>query len=66
MDHVFFKKSIVISLSEIDNLIYETQKRFEWYIMGIGIHGISWELFEKLSTDRIVELYNVEMSFFKK
>jgi hypothetical protein len=48
----------------IDNLIYESQQRLKWFINGIGIHGLSPELFSKLSTERIVELYNVEMSYF--
>jgi hypothetical protein len=49
----------------IDNLIYESRQRLEWFIDGIGIHGLSPELFSKLSTERIVELYNVEMSYFR-
>lgn len=49
----------------IDNLIYESQQRLKWFIKGIGIHGLSPELFSKMSTERIVELYNIEMSFFK-
>jgi len=49
----------------IDNLIYESRQRLEWFIYGIGIHGLSPELFSKLSTERIVELYNVEMSYFR-
>ena len=49
----------------IDNLIYESRQSLEWFIDGIGIHGLSPELFSKLSTERIVELYNVEMSYFR-
>lgn len=50
----------------LDKKIYETKKRFEWYISGIGIHGLSWDLFLSMPTERIVELYNVEMSYFIK
>jgi hypothetical protein len=49
----------------MDEMIYEAQQRLSWYINGIGIHGLSPELFSRLSTERIVEIYNVEMSFFK-
>ena len=49
----------------IDKMIFEAQQRLSWYINGIGIHGISPELFSKMPTERIVELYNVEMSFFR-
>jgi len=50
----------------IDELIYESQQRLNWFIDGIGLHGLTPELFSKLSTERIVELYNVEMSYFCK
>jgi hypothetical protein len=50
---------------DIDKMIYEAQQRLSWYINGIGIHGLSPELFSRLSTERIVEIYNIEMSFFK-
>lgn len=46
-------------------MIFESQQRLYWYINGIGIHGLSPELFSKMPTERIVELYNVEMSFFR-
>ena len=46
--------------------LYELQQRMFWYINGIGIHGLTWELFRGLSTERLVELYNVELSYFKK
>jgi hypothetical protein len=49
----------------LDEIIYEAQQRLRWFIYGIGIHGLTPELFSKMSTERIVELYNIEMSFFK-
>jgi hypothetical protein len=55
-----------INPMDIDKMIYEAQQRLSWYINGIGIHGLSPELFSRLSTERIVEIYNVEMSFFTK
>ena len=54
-----------LKVMNIDKLIYESQQRLKWFIDGIGIHGLSPELFSKLSTERIVELYNVEMSYFR-
>lgn len=53
-------------MNEIDKIIYEYTKRIEWYIDGIGKHGLSPELFSNLSTERLCELYNVELSHFKK
>ena len=50
----------------IDEKIYEMQQRYCWYINGIGQHGLSWKQFRNLSTERIVEIYNVEMSYFKQ
>lgn len=45
---------------------YEALQRVRWFFLGIGIHGLSPELFAKISTERICELYNVEMSYFKR
>jgi hypothetical protein len=49
----------------IQKEIYESQQRVKWFIQGIGVHGISPRLFSKISTERIVELYNIEMSYFR-
>ena len=52
-------------MDKLDAIIYESRQRIIWFIGGIGIHGISAELLANLSTERIVELYNIEMSFFR-
>lgn len=49
----------------IEQFNYECEKRFEWWLAGICTHGISAESFAKMSTERIVQLYNVEMIFFR-
>lgn len=49
-----------------DAIVYETKQRVRWYIDGIGIHGLSPKLFSGITTKRLCELYNVELSFFKK
>jgi hypothetical protein len=49
----------------INDDIYEAQQRLRWFIYGIGIHGLTPELFSKISTERLCELYNVELNFFK-
>lgn len=54
------------TMNEIDKIIYEYTKRIEWFIGGIGIHGLTPELFSKISTERLCELYNVELSYFRK
>jgi hypothetical protein len=50
----------------MEEIIYESKQRITWYIRGIGQHGLTPQLFSGLSTERIVELYNVEMSYFRK
>jgi hypothetical protein len=49
----------------LDKMVYEAKARLHWYIDGIGQHGLSSELFSSLSTERIVEIYNVEMKYFR-
>ena len=44
---------------------YEAKQRLKWFIDGYFIHYLG-SLFSKMSTERICELYNVEMSYFKK
>ena len=46
--------------------LYELQQRMFWFIDGIGIHGLDWELFKKIPTEVLVKLYNVELSYFKQ
>jgi hypothetical protein len=50
----------------IDDIVFESARRLEWFIGGINIHGLSPELFSNLPTERIVELYNIDISYFKK
>lgn len=45
---------------------YESLQRVRWFVRGIGIHGLSPELFAKIPTERLCELYNVEMGYFKR
>ena len=63
----WFESSRMDSKNKImEDIVYETQQRIKWYINGIGIHGLTPDLFSKIPTERIVELYNIEISFFKK
>lgn len=48
----------------MDDLIYEAHQRLTWFVYGIGIHGLTPELFSKIPTERICELYNVEIDYF--
>ena len=50
----------------MDEKLYELQQRMFWFIDGIGIHGLTWELFGNIPTERIVELYNIELNFFRQ
>lgn len=49
-----------------DKEFFEALRRLHWYIYGIGIHCLTPRLFNLMSTERICELYNVEMSYFRK
>ncbi len=49
----------------IDEELYELKQRLEWFINGIGIHCISWDLFHVMTADNICRLYNVDPSYFK-
>jgi len=44
---------------------YEASKRMEWFINGYFIHCIPSSMWSTLTTERIVELYNVEMEYFR-
>lgn len=50
----------------MEQLIFEAEQRVKWFISGIGIHGISANLFYNLTTKRLCELYNIEESYFIK
>jgi hypothetical protein len=39
--------------------IFRRIKMLHWYIDGIGIHGISWDLYDSLTPDWVTENYNV-------
>jgi hypothetical protein len=49
----------------IDAIIYEKIKIFEWFIDGLGLHCIPWALFGGLSKEWISENYNVDIKFFE-
>ena len=51
-------------ISEIDKIEYEGLKRLEWFIDGYNTHCLN-SLFTKMSTERICELYNVELKYFR-
>lgn len=49
---------------DIDNLYFESRQRLRWFIDGIGRHGMPAKMFIQISTERLCEMYNVEMEFF--
>jgi hypothetical protein len=55
----------VISTFDVDAALYEARQRCHWYIDGYFLHGLTPELFSSLSTERICEIYNVEIDYFK-
>lgn len=55
-----------ISTTSLNEWRFEQKKRLEWWCSGINIHCIPFYLFINISTDRLCELYNVELNYFKK
>jgi hypothetical protein len=51
---------------KLENLIYETEQRVRWYVSGIGQHGLTPDQMFNLTTDRLCEVYNVDVKFFKR
>ena len=49
----------------IEEMLYEANQRMKWFIDGYNIHCIPACLWANLTTERIVELYNVEMEYFR-
>ena len=49
----------------IDEQIYEATQRIKWFIDGYFIHCIPASMWSSVTTERIVELYNVEMEYFR-
>jgi hypothetical protein len=41
------------------------RRKLNWFIDGIGRHGITWNQFKHLTPEWIIENYNVEMSYFE-
>ena len=50
---------------EFEKRFYEAQQRINWWTNGIGVHCIPSKLFMNMPTERIVELYNVDMVYFR-
>lgn len=50
---------------DVDAAVFEAQQRMNWYIDGKNIHCLTPKLFLGMSTERICELYNVDMEFFR-
>lgn len=55
----------VISSFDVEAALYEARQRCFWFINGYFQHGLTSELFSKMSTERICEIYNVDMEYFK-
>ena len=51
-------------MTEIDKIAYEANQRIKWFVDGYFILNLG-NLFSKLSTERICELYNVEITYFR-
>lgn len=56
----------VIPRFDLEAELYEARQRCFWFIEGLGIHGLTPEIFGSISTERLCEIYNIEISFFRK
>ena len=52
-------------MTTIDKKIHEATKRLEWFINGRFIHCLPPSMWANITTERIVELYNVELEYFR-
>jgi len=51
-------------MSDLEKLEYESLRRLDFLINGYFNHCLG-SLFHKLNTERICELYNIELSYFR-
>jgi len=51
-------------MDKYDKMILESIQRYKWWVSGNGIHCIPYDLFVKIPTIRLCELYNVELNYF--
>ena len=61
-----FSLIIILNLNSMEKEFFILQRKLEWFINGVGKHGISWSQFKFLTPEWIVENYNVEISYFEK
>ena len=55
----------MFDLSHIEAKLEEKRKILVWLIQGQGIHGLPLDAVAYLTKERICELYNIELSYFK-
>ena len=56
----------VVSNFDLEKEIYEARQRCLWFIEGFHLHGLDHKLFSSISTETICEIYNVDISYFRK
>jgi len=56
----------MINVDKFHQQLDEKLRVFNWIIDGRGIHCIPISIGFKLTPERICELYNVELSYFKQ
>lgn len=55
----------VISNFNLDDALFEAQQRCNWFIDGMNKTGLTVEIFKNISTERLCELYNIDINYFK-
>lgn len=56
----------ILTDQDFEDMFYSISQRMKWFINGIGIHGLTWHLFDCMSNERLCELYNMDMNYFKR
>ena len=52
-------------MENIEQDFFIFKRKLNWFIDGIGQHGIPWNLFEYITPEWIIQNYNVEISYFQ-
>jgi hypothetical protein len=55
----------MFDLTKIFEELYEKQQILKWLIDGKEIHGLPLNAVSYLNKERICELYNMELNYFK-
>ena len=50
---------------DLDSVLYEAKQRCIWFIEEYGVHGLSPDTFNVLTTEMLCEIYDIDINYFK-